>query len=121
MSLSDLLQRIRQQPDELQFDAVMAVIANHYDYSPTPFSNGVDGDRVINEAGQNEGSCKLFAFARLQGLDEAQTLACFGDYYRRDVLGHPQGSDHANIRSFMRHGWAGIQFDQPALSAKTGV
>jgi hypothetical protein len=121
MSLSTLIQRIQQQPDQLQFDDVMAVIAEHYDYTPTRFSNGLGDGQVVNAAGQNEGSCKLFAFARLNGLDEAQTLACFGDYYRRDVLANPQGSDHANIRSFMRHGWPGIQFDQPALTAKTVV
>jgi hypothetical protein len=69
----------------------------------------------MNQAGSNEGSCKIFAFATTEGLSEAETLACFGKYYREDVLQNPQVSDHANIRTFMRHGWKGIRFEQSAL------
>lgn len=116
MSVSQLIEHIRQHPEDVQFDEVMAVIAQHYDYIPTAFRNG-DAD---NAAGQNEGSCRLFAFARLNGLSPAETLACFGDYYRKDVLGHPDGTDHANIRNFMVHGWQGIAFDGEALRPKTG-
>ena len=118
MPIESLIERVRTNPDTVQFNEVMAAIADHYDYTPTRFSNGEGDDLVINEAGQNEGSCKLFAFTRLNGLTEAETLACFGDYYRKDVLAHPEGSDHANIRTFMRHGWAGIRFDQPAPSPR---
>lgn len=121
MSVQSLLERIRSAPQHIQFDEVMAVITAHYHYTPARFSNGSGADRVVNEAGSNEGSCKVFAFARLHGLDPQQTLACFGDYYRRDVLANPQGSDHANIRSFMRHGWAGIDFDQPPLRPRSDV
>jgi hypothetical protein len=115
---AELVARIRQSPEAVGFDEVMAVISEHYDYQPTRFRNGMPGQPLVNEPGQNEGSCKLFAFARLHGLSEPETLACFGDYYRRDVLGHPDGVDHANIRSFMRHGWAGIEFDGQPLSVK---
>lgn len=65
---------------------------------------------LINEAGRNEGSCKISALARLHGLDQSQTLALFGDYYRKDVLENPTGNDHQNIRNFMRDGWDGIVF-----------
>jgi len=58
------------------------------------------------------------AFGQLQGLSEQQTLACFGEHYRK-VLATPGETDHANIRTFMRHGWAGIRFDGAALQAKT--
>jgi hypothetical protein len=102
----------------IEFSQVMDVIAEHYDYTPARFANGVAQDRVINEAGRNEGSCKVFAFARLHGLSESETLACFGRYYRDDVLGHPDGTDHANIRSFMRHGWAGVSFASEPLTPK---
>lgn len=112
MTLQDFLSRIGQDP-ALDFEQTMAVIAAHYDYQPTGFQNG----ELRNEAGQNEGSCKIFAFAQLNGLDEPRTLACFGRFYR-DVLASPDGSDHGNIRNFMRHGWAGIQFDGTALTAK---
>lgn len=115
---ASLLEKIRSQPDTVEFAEVIEYIAQHYDYTPTRFSNGVTGDVVISEAGQNEGSCKIFRFAELNGLSEAETLACFGKYYRDDVLGNPEGSDHANIRTFIRHGWTGIQFDGEALRAK---
>ncbi|WP_188863865.1 HopJ type III effector protein, partial [Aliivibrio fischeri] len=46
------------------------------------------------------------------------TLACFGQYYRHDVLENPQGDDHQNIRNFMVTGWAGVQFKTQALQAK---
>lgn len=96
----------------------MQVIGQHYDYRPSRFRNGLGDSCIINEPGSNEGSCRIFAFAALNRLDEAATLACFGDYYRRDVLGNPDGTDHANIRSFMRHGWAGIEFEHPPLTRR---
>jgi len=118
MSLEQLLQLLTSRADQVRFDQVMAVIDSHYDYRPAAFSNGCGDDMLHNQAGSNEGSCKIFAFAQLNQLDPTQTLACFGDYYRRDVLASPDGSDHANIRRFMRDGWAGIRFEQFPLTAK---
>ncbi len=86
----------------------------HYVYTPTHFRNGCGDDAIDNAAGVNEGSCKIFAYARLQGLSEADTLALFGEHYAQ-VRAHPEGSDHANIRRFMRDGWAGISFTAQAL------
>lgn len=117
MTLNTFLDRIKTN-EPVAFDETMAVIAEHYDYRPTEFSNGIEDDTLINEAGKNEGSCKIFAFAQLNGLNEQQTLNLFGDYYRQDVLNDPNGSGHQNIRHFMRHGWAGIQFKSMALSLK---
>ncbi len=54
------------------------------------------------------------AFAKLHELSEAKTLALFGDYYRSDVLKNPEGSDHQNIRNFIREGWAGVAFEGEA-------
>lgn len=119
MTLKDLLSQIAGTPDLIQFKDVMAVIEQNFDYSPQAFSNGLGDDCVRNAAGTNEGSCKIFAFAKLQSLTEQQTLACFGDFYRKDVLEHPSASDHANIRTFMRDGWAGIHFEQMPLTAST--
>ncbi|WP_083761723.1 HopJ type III effector protein [Psychromonas ingrahamii] len=45
-------------------------------------------------------------------------LACFGHYYREDVLKHPQAKDHQNIRQFMISGWQGIDFSSQALYNK---
>ncbi len=98
----------------LSFQESIAVIAEHYHYSPIQFTNG----GVVNEARTNEGSCKLFYFAKLHGLTPGQTLGLFGDYYWKDVLENPNASDHANIRAFMRQGWAGIAFDGEALRDK---
>ena len=118
MNVVKLIEKLRSTPDAVEFSEVIESIAEHYDYSPTRFSNGRGDDVVINEAGTNEGSCKIFAFARLNELNEAETLACFGHYYRQDVLQRPEGNDHANIRNFIRHGWNGIDFDGPALAAR---
>ena len=73
---------------------------------------------MVNETGQNSGSCKLFAFAQMQGLSEQQTLACFGDFYWQDVLPDPEGRDHQNIRNFIKTGWAGIEFSKMPLTEK---
>jgi len=113
MSLPQLLNQIENQPDQIDFAHVMAVITQHYRYQPTAFNNG----SLRNEAGQNEGSCKIFSFAQLHQLDQQQTLACFGAYYREDVLEHPHADDHGNIRQFISHGWQGIGFEGVALVA----
>ncbi|MCV6037542.1 HopJ type III effector protein, partial [Escherichia coli] len=64
------------------------------------------------------GSCKIFAFGLLNTLDKEATVACFGRFYREDVLLHPENNDHQNIRNFMVTGWEGIQFETSALTAK---
>lgn len=116
MTVSELLDRVHTQPDTIEFDQVMQVIADHYRYTPTRFNNGP----VVNEAGTNEGSCKIFAFAQLNNLSEMETLALFGRYYREDVMGNPAGEDHANIRNFILDGWLGIQFEGAALEPLAG-
>ena len=116
MTIDELLTQIKTQPDTVEFSEVMDCIDEYFDYTPTHFTNGEGHDVVNNQPGSNEGSCKIFAFATIEGLNEAETLACFGKYYREDVLQHPEAIDHANIRTFMRHGWNGIRFEQSALS-----
>ncbi|MDO6462391.1 HopJ type III effector protein [Granulosicoccaceae sp. 1_MG-2023] len=113
MTTTELLQTLASAPQTIEFDHVMQLIGEHYQYTPTAFKNGT----LHNAAGQNEGSCKVFAFARLHNLNKEQTLALFGRYYRDDVLGNPDGQDHGNIRNFMQHGWDGIEFEGEALSA----
>lgn len=118
MTLETLLLLLRTNPDIVEFQDVMAIIADNFAYSPCRFTNGLGEDLVVNAAGENEGSCKIFALGQLLGLSEDQTLACFGKFYREDVLQKPDGEDHANIRTFMRHGWAGIHFAGPVLVPK---
>lgn len=117
MNLADFLVKMAEQPQSIQFSDTMAVIDALYDFTPVAFRNG----DVENAAGQNNGSCKIFAFAQQHQLTEEQTLACFGDYYRKDVLENPQGEDHQNIRQFMRQGWAGIAFSTMPLQEKSGA
>lgn len=102
----------------IDFRDTLNVITEYYEYHPTRFFNGLREDRLVNEAGTNEGSCKIFYFARLHGLTESQTLNLFGNYYRDDVLNNPDGQDHLNIRTFMRYGWEGViheEGDTPCL------
>lgn len=115
MNVEQLLDAIKASPEGIEFTQVMDTIAEYYHYSPTEFKNGPN---VINAAGTNEGSCKIFAFAQLQQLNVNETLNCFGQYYRNDVLQNPKGNDHSNIRSFMVTGWDGIHFDNSALHIK---
>ena len=114
MELSDFLQRLNDAPEKVAFSDTIALIESLYDFTPTRFSNG----GLVSEAGQNAGSCRIFSFAQLHGLSEQQTLHCFGAYYRDDVLKHPQGTDHQNIRNFMASGWAGVAFQGSALKAR---
>ncbi|CAN5269062.1 HopJ type III effector protein [soil metagenome] len=114
MNIEFFLTTLNALPETIRFEDTMSVVNSSYDFTPTSFKNG----DLVNQAGQNSGSCKLFAFALLHGLPEDKTLACFGAYYREDVLKHPDGVDHPNIRNFMKTGWAGIHFDRPPLLAK---
>ncbi len=118
MTVDELIKKINTEPGSIDFTEVMNTIEAAYSYTPTRFHNGIGSTAISNEAGTNEGSCKIFAFGRLNHLDEQQALACFGKYYREDVLGHPDNDDHANIRHFMLHGWAGIHFEGEALHPK---
>lgn len=111
MELNTFLLQLNGMPDTIAFGDIIALIESRYEFVPTAFRNG----DLFNEAGTNSGSCKLFSFAHLQHLSEQQTLHCFGAYYRDDVLGNPNGTDHQNIRNFMKTGWAGIEFKGNAL------
>lgn len=114
MTLDTFLNTLNTTPDTIAFSETIALIDALYDFTPTAFRNG----DLHNDAGQNNGSCKIFAFAQLQQLPPEQTLACFGHYYREEVLQQPDADNHQNIRHFMQNGWEGIQFDGTALSEK---
>ncbi|MDZ7934084.1 MAG: HopJ type III effector protein [Emticicia sp.] len=114
MTLDSFLTKLNETPQEVAFTDTMAVVEALYDFTPTAFING----DLRNEAGQNSGSCKLFSFAKIQGFSVEQTLACFGDFYRKDVLENPDASNHQNIRNFMKTGWEGISFEGESLAAK---
>jgi len=117
MSLSVFLQQVKNN-ENVSFDQTIAVITENYLYTATEFSNGLTDAKLINTAGSNEGSCKIFAFAQINELTPLQTLNLFGDFYRKDVLDDPSGNGHQNIRNFMQFGWEGISFSGMALIAK---
>lgn len=114
MNINDFLKKLELDPSRIDFEEAMAIIDAHYSFEPTAFKNGATN----NKSGENNGSCKIFAFGLLHRLSEQQTLACFGDYYRRDVLANPDNDDHQNIRSFIKNGWHGISFEGAALIEK---
>jgi HopJ type III effector protein len=114
MSIASFLQKVKQTPNAIAFQETIAVIEEHYDFTPTAFQNGLQNNGV----GENSGSCKLFAFAQLQSLSQEETLSCFGAFYFDDVLKNPDGSNHQNIRDFMKTGWNGILFEGEALTLK---
>lgn len=91
---------------EKTFADVITFIESNYHYSPVAFVNG----EVSSPAGTNEGSAKVFAFAKLNGLNQLDTLALFCEHYK-SVQATPNGTDHANIRNFLYYGWQG--FDMP--------
>jgi hypothetical protein len=99
--------------NSLTFKEVIEFIETGYQHQPTAFKNG----ETYNEATQNQGSARVFAFAQLNNLNEEDTLYLFAEHYQ-SVLNTPNGTDHQNIRQFITHGWPGIVFEGPALLAK---
>lgn len=112
--LENFFRQLTTEPDSISFQQSIELIESLYDFTETAFRNG---DKH-NAAGENNGSCKILAFALLHRLSEPQALQMFGDYYRQDVLLTPAGSDHANIRQFMQYGWDGVEFSGQALQPK---
>ncbi len=117
-NIEKILQQVKNNPETVEFKDVINAIDESYDYEPTRFTNGSQNEKVINHAGENEGSCKIFSFAKLNNLNVEQTLNCFGHYYRDEVLNHPERSDHQNIRAFIKYGWEQLEFEGSALKEK---
>lgn len=114
MEIAAFINKLNTNPEENSFQETISVIDANYNFTPSAFTNGSQE----NKSGENNGSCKIFAFAKKNRLDQLQTLSCFGSYYFDDVLKNPEGVDHQNIRNFMKFGWDGIQFEAEALSVK---
>ena len=109
--VNDLL--VQLEAGTAQFADVISLIDMHYQHTPTAFQNGSQH----NTAEQNQGSAKVLSFAKLNGLDQAQTLRLFAEHYQ-SVLATPDGTDHQNIRQFMANGWDGVTFKGEALLHK---
>lgn len=114
--LENFFIQLSTEPDSVSFEQSIALIDRTYLFTPVAFRNG----DLSNQAGENNGSCKILAFGQLHQLSEAQTLLLFGDYYRH-VLATPADSDHQNIRNFIRYGWNGVTFDKQPLTLRDDI
>jgi len=114
MTLNTFLAQLKSNPSEIDFSETIQIIEANYVFTPTAFSNGT----LENAKDQNSGSCKLLAFAIDQNLTTEEALACFGNYYFEDVLMHPDGKGHQNIRNFIKTGFNGLHFETFPLKKK---
>ena len=97
----------------LPFSEIIRYIDENYTHNPTAFKNG----ELLNEAHENQGSARVFYFARLHTLSELDTLRLFSEHYQ-SVLDDVSGDSHQNIRNFMKYGWQGIKFNGTALESR---
>jgi len=108
-NVTQLIDKLKAQ-QAISFQEVIAFIDEHYHFTPTAFQNG----NQHNGVGENNGSCKVFSFAKAQELSKEETLLLFCEHYQ-DVLNTPEAADHQNIRNFIQFGWNGITFEGVAL------
>ena len=60
-NMENFLNKIKSNPELITFQKTIEVIESNYNFTPTTFKNG----NQINNAGENNGSCKIFAFAKM--------------------------------------------------------
>ena len=113
MIIQEFKTKLKVSLTEINFADTMQVIEENYNFTPTTFTNG----DITNNAGENSGSCKLFAFAVHQKLQKEEALFCFGEHYK-NVLEDANGDSHQNIRNFMKSGFKGLSFEGEALELK---
>eukprot|EP00241_Pyramimonas_parkeae_P009262 CAMPEP_0114239076 /NCGR_PEP_ID=MMETSP0058-20121206/8258_1 /TAXON_ID=36894 /ORGANISM="Pyramimonas parkeae, CCMP726" /LENGTH=145 /DNA_ID=CAMNT_0001351215 /DNA_START=290 /DNA_END=727 /DNA_ORIENTATION=+ len=105
----------------VRFEEVMDMVGQCYTFTPTGYTSGAGlPSEVCNEPNTNNGSCKVFAFAKLNDLDEEATLRLFCEHYEQ-VLGDPEGNSHLNIRNFMANGWQGLVMETSPLRLKASL
>ena len=73
MTLDAFIEKLKQTPEAITFAETIATIESNYDFTPTAFQNGYQH----NGAGENSGSCKLFAFAKIQKQNFSRTCNRF--------------------------------------------
>ncbi|WP_312186122.1 HopJ type III effector protein [Sphingobacterium sp.] len=111
MTTKELLEKSKGH--HLNFQEVLDHISENYTYSPTAFQNG----NLKNSKEENQGSAKVFFFAKLNNLSAEDTLGLFAEHYQ-NVLDNPAGEGHQNIRQFLANNWGGISFEQDVLKQK---
>ena len=115
MTITAFKFKLKNTPNTIAFAETMQVVDTYFDFTPRAFINGL----LQNAEGENSGSCKVFAFAKAETLSKTETLACFGQYYFDEVLNHPNGTGHQNIRNFIKTGFEGLHFNKNPLAKKT--
>jgi hypothetical protein len=108
-----IVEQLKNTPEELVFSNVIAYIDEHYEFTPTKFTNG----NTVNEANQNNGSCKFSVLPKSTNFLQKRRFYYLASF-TEDVLKNPEGTDHQNIRNFMKFGWEGIVFEGEALKKK---
>mmetsp|Transcript_29928 Transcript_29928/g.62989 ORF Transcript_29928/g.62989 Transcript_29928/m.62989 type:complete len:213 (+) Transcript_29928:56-694(+) len=102
--------------DDLMFEEFITLCDEQYESGLIEFKNG----DIVNMPGENEGSAKVLSYAALADFDKEMTLKLWGQFYR-DVLATPDGTDHQNIRNFMKYGWEGVDFYNGIALTKKAV
>jgi HopJ type III effector protein len=97
---------VEMDSSSLMIEAVLELINEHYETQLLEYTVG----DVLNKQGENEKSGQILSYAALSNLNKDTTLKLFGQHYR-SVLATPDGTDHANIRNFMKYGWDGVPFE----------
>lgn len=98
------------------YNDVINFIDDYYRYTPVKFVNG----DIINAPGENEGSAKIFGFAKHHGLSQVDTLKLFAEHYH-SVQSTPNGSDHSNVRNFLHWGWKAFSMEKNPLTPRPNV
>ena len=106
-----ILEKINK--NEANFADVIAHIEENYTYTASAFVNG-NQENVVD---QNQGSAKVFAFAKLNNFSEDDTLKIFEEQYQA-FLDTPEVTDHNYARQFMKNGWNGVKFENEVLRKK---
>ena len=116
MTITTFKNKLKETPQAIEFSETLAVIDENYEFTPAAFKNGT----LQNKAGENSGSCKILAFAKLQDLSKDDALACFGQFYFKDVLSRKSQNNNKdqNIRNFMKTGFGGLSFEAVPLKKK---
>lgn len=107
---SDPLKHVLNEKNVWPFSATIFHIHSHFHYIPTSFYIGCSNSLTKNKVGENEGSAKIFAFAKLMEYNTTETLALFGEYYQ-EVLDDPDGDNHQNIRTLIKCGIENVTFE----------
>ena len=98
--------------DKVSFKETIDFLDAHYYYFEVPFRNGP----LSSKPNENVGTAKILSFGLMTRMTEEQTLSMFGEIYR-DLS--PSGTDHANIRQFLKTGFSGVSFESGlAISSK---